>query len=78
VNIIAEREIVPERLQQDCTPERLSADLERLLDDPNARALQRTGFAEVASRLGYGGPSPSELAADAVLDIVRRRAASAP
>ena len=71
VNLLAEREVVPERIQENCTPERLAAELVRLLRDPGAAAAQRAAFAEVLAMLRPApGVAPSEAAADAVLGVV--------
>ena len=67
VNLLAERELAPERLQQDCTPAQLSAVLVRLLTDPAAAAAQREGFAAVRALLRAPEGLPSEAAAVAVL-----------
>jgi len=71
VNLLAGRAVVPELLQQDCTPERLAAELATLLDDPNARAAQKSGIAEAVATLGDRTPPPSRRAADFVLGVVR-------
>lgn len=70
VNLMLDRMLVPELLQQDCRPERLAVELARLLDDPQARQEQIDGVAEVARWLGQGDTPPSERAARAILDIV--------
>jgi lipid-A-disaccharide synthase len=70
VNLLAEREVVPEFLQEDCTSERLAAGVEALLDSTEIRETQRQGFREVVHVLGDAHPSPSERAAKVVLDIV--------
>ncbi|EHM03344.1 lipid-A-disaccharide synthase [Acetobacteraceae bacterium AT-5844] len=67
VNLLAKRSIIPELLQQDCTPEKLSAELVRLLTDPAAAAAQREGFATVFDMLRPEGGIPSHAAATAVL-----------
>lgn len=69
VNLMLDRMLVPELLQQDCRPERLAAELARLLDDPGIRQAQIDGVAEVARWLGQGDTPPSERAARVVLDI---------
>ena len=48
-NLVLERELVPELLQDDATPERLAATMEALLRDPSQ---QYRHFAEVRQRLG--------------------------
>jgi lipid-A-disaccharide synthase len=74
VNLVLGRLVVPELLLEDCTPERLSSAVERLLCDAAARTAQRAGFAEAMTRLGRGGPSPSLRAADEVLAVIARQA----
>jgi lipid-A-disaccharide synthase len=70
VNILAKRSIIPELLQQDCTPEKLSTALVTLIEDPAAAAAQRAGFASVFGMLRPPGGVPSEAAAAAVLRAV--------
>lgn len=70
VNIILDREAVPEYLQQRCRPDLLAAALQALLDDPGARRDQVVAGAEALSQLGLGGPSPSRRAAEAVLAVI--------
>ncbi|HEY9163471.1 MAG TPA: lipid-A-disaccharide synthase [Magnetovibrio sp.] len=67
INIILDREAVPELLQENCTPENLAREVARLLDNPQARDLQRAAAFEALKRLGFGGPPPGERAADVVL-----------
>jgi lipid-A-disaccharide synthase len=73
VNLLTEREVVPEFLQENCTPERLAAGVEALLDSSEVRERQRQSFRELAKALGDAHPSPSERAAKVVLDIVASR-----
>lgn len=70
VNLMLDRMLVPELLQEDCRPDRLAPALARLLDDPAARAEQVEGVAAVAGWLGQGGTPPSERAARVVLDVI--------
>ena len=72
VNLILERRAVPEYLQEDCRPERLADALDGLLADDGARLAQANAAEEALSRLGLGGPSPSDRAAGAVLDLIGR------
>jgi len=70
VNLLAGREVVPELLQQDCTPGKLAETVERLLGDPAAVAAQRTAFREVIARLAAPAGTPSEAAAREVLAML--------
>ncbi len=65
VNLIAGRQVVPELVQKDFTPERLAGETIRLLDSPEARAEMRRGLAEVREKLGP--PGAVERAADSSL-----------
>ena len=55
VNILAGRTVVPELLQAEASPERMAAEIERLLSDPAARREQLDGLAEVRRSLGEPG-----------------------
>ena len=71
VNLLAERLVVPELLQDECTPERLASTLETLLTDAVAAEAQRAAFAGVLARLRPpSGELPSEAAALAVLEML--------
>ena len=72
VNLLAEEEIVPEFIQQDCTPEKLAAALRPLLDGGAGVARQRAGFALALGRLHPAHGLPSEAAATAVLRTLNR------
>ncbi|MGE5546407.1 MAG: lipid-A-disaccharide synthase [Solirubrobacterales bacterium] len=76
VNIVMDAAIMPEFLQDACTPDRLAGEVERLLGDPAARETMRTGMREAMLRLGWGGESPSARAADAVLTFIAERSAN--
>jgi lipid-A-disaccharide synthase len=71
VNLLADREIVPEMIQWTCTPERLVTEISRLLTDPTTAATQRTAFAEVLATLRpTSGKSPAGAAADSILFLL--------
>ena len=72
VNILLEREAVPELLQERCRPELLADAVSALLTDEAARAAQREAGREALRRLGHGGPSPSARAARVILDVIAR------
>ena len=71
LNVIADREVVPELLQGKATPERLAAALGGLLDDPAAAEAQRTATRAVLDTLRpAAGVLPSVAAAQAVLELL--------
>lgn len=70
VNLLAGGEVVPELLQQDCTPERLSHTVLDLLQDQEAAASQRTAFRAVLDSLRPPEGLPSEAAAREVLHVL--------
>jgi lipid-A-disaccharide synthase len=75
LNLIAGQEIVPELLQQDCTPERIAAALVPLLTDPAAAAAQRAACRAVLAKLAPpagtpGDGTPSAAAAAEVLALL--------
>ena len=72
-NIAAGREVAPELLQHKCTPDKLAAELERRLADPELRRRQRDEQFAALDRMGRGGPDPSEQAAESVLRLLRER-----
>lgn len=71
VNIMHDKMVVPELLQQDCTPEKLAAAVGQLLDSDALRQKQIGDLAQVANWLGQGQFVPSEKAADTVLSVVQ-------
>jgi lipid-A-disaccharide synthase len=73
VNLLAESDVIPEFLQENCTPGNLAAGVDALLDSAEARDKQRQGFREVLHTLGDLSPTPSERAANVVLKIVYDR-----
>jgi len=70
VNVLAGRPVVPELLQENCTPERLSTTLAALLASPEIAAAQRSGFRSVLAGLSPPEGLPSEAAAAAVLELL--------
>ena len=70
VNLIAQRGIVPERIQSQARPAALAAELGRLLRSSDAREEIRTGLADVARRMG--GPGAARRAAELALEAAGR------
>lgn len=70
VNLIGEREIIPELLQKEVKPERIAQQLQAMLEDAQTRASILAGLQEVKTRLG--APGASERAAAVALDILNR------
>ena len=67
VNLLCAREVVPECIQENCTPEKLTSALLPLLQNPASITAQRQGFAETLTKLRAPEGSPSDAAAAAVL-----------
>ncbi|HSU05626.1 MAG TPA: lipid-A-disaccharide synthase [Acetobacteraceae bacterium] len=70
LNLLSGHELVPELMQEACTPARLAEVLTRLLDDPDAAAAQRLGFRAVLQALRPTFGLPSEAAANSVLELL--------
>ncbi|SMC27817.1 lipid-A-disaccharide synthase [Desulfacinum hydrothermale DSM 13146] len=66
-NLVAERRIYPELLQEDASPERIAGEVERLLTQPRALEEQRSGLREIARRVG--GPGAARRAARIALSL---------
>ena len=70
VNLLAGRGVVPELLQQDCTPERLSRTVLDLLERESVIGDQRSAFRDVIESLRPAVGLPSEAAAREVLEVL--------
>jgi lipid-A-disaccharide synthase len=75
VNLIAEKRVAPELVQDDFTPQAVADETLRLLQDPNARNAQRAGLADVRTRLGP--PGAVERAADQIVSLLGADAGNA-
>lgn len=74
VNILQQRKVMPEFLQENCRADRIAPALLQLLTDPAAHRLQIEGCAAVAAQLGADDPvPPAHRAARAVLAVTARR-----
>ena len=68
-NLIANRGVVPEVLQDELTGQRLAAEALRLIEDPAAAGAQRAAFEQVRAQLG--APGVGRRAAQAVIETAR-------
>ncbi len=74
VNILLNRPLVPELLQEQCQSIKMTQEVFKILDNKDARAEQLRGFREALIMIGLGDPeTPSRKAADAVLSVIRKR-----
>ena len=74
VNLVAEKPIVPEFLQEAFTPEAVAGEAVRFLTDETHAATTRAELRTVREKLG--GSGASRRAAEQVLDVVRAHRAS--
>jgi lipid-A-disaccharide synthase len=66
-NLVLGENAFPEFLQEDCTPEKLAEALALLLSDTPARNAQTAALTLIPERLAIEAGTPSEAAADVVL-----------
>lgn len=71
-NLVIGENVVPEFLQQACTPEKLSQALRELLGDTAQRRKQTDAFAKIDQIMSTGNVPPSARAADIVLATMRK------
>ena len=67
-NVLANREIVPEFIQENAQPHRIAREVRQLLVSPGRREKMLAEFEEVIGQLGNGGAN--ETAARAILDLL--------
>lgn len=77
VNLLADRAIVPELLQADCTPGKLAGAVDTMLTDPAMRAKQINDLSDIARWLGEGEVAPSRRAAHTILSVIGAKAPQA-
>ncbi len=72
-NLVIGENVVPEFLQEDCTPEKLSQALREVLGDSALRRKQLKAFARIDQIMSTGNQPPSARAADIVLATMRKQ-----
>ena len=76
-NLVIGENVVPEFIQQDCTPQKLAPALRDILADSPSRRRQVEAFAGLDAIMSTGEQSPSARAADIVLATLRKARSSA-
>lgn len=71
MNVAADDEVAPELLQTKFTPENIARAAAPLLDDEDAREHQVRRQDEALAAMGRGGRPASEIAAEAVLSVMK-------
>jgi lipid-A-disaccharide synthase len=71
-NLVIGENVIPEFLQQDCTPEKLAPALREVLDDSPLRRRQVEAFAGIDRIMTTGDQPPGVRAADIVLATLRK------
>ncbi|MGY3535568.1 MULTISPECIES: lipid-A-disaccharide synthase [Bradyrhizobium] len=74
-NLVIGSDIIPEFLQENCTPDRLARALGDVLADSPDRLRQLVAFATMDGKMSTGDQPPSVRAADIVLAEMSRRSA---
>jgi lipid-A-disaccharide synthase len=73
VNLVLQRQAVPEFLQRRCRAELLAPCIIRLLQDPDFRSRQQQDLRQAVHMLGVDEEPPSRCAAKALLEFLRER-----
>jgi lipid-A-disaccharide synthase len=71
-NLVLGENVIPEFLQEDCTPEKLLRGLREIVSDSPLRRRQLTAFADIDAIMSTGNQPPSVRAADIVLASLRK------
>ena len=71
-NLVIGKDVIPEFLQENCTPEKLARALSEVLTDSPLRRQQIEAFVQLDTIMSTGNKPPSVLAADIVLATMRK------
>lgn len=69
-NLVIGRNVFPEFIQEDCTPEKLAAALGPLYSETEDRQRQLQGLTEISAKMLLDGTTPSERAAQTVMSVI--------
>lgn len=69
INILLEKEVVPEHLLENCLPEKLAPSLVELFEQESVRSSQIEGYDKALKMLGMGQDAPGLRAADVILGL---------
>ena len=72
INILLNREVVPELLLRNCKPHLILPKLTQVLTDIEIQKKQRKDFREALDMLAIPGVTPSERAARAILEMLTK------
>ncbi len=72
INLILNRLVTPENIQENCRPEVLARDVEQLFIDSGARQQQLSSYEEALIKLGKGNVNPSKDGARRVLETIHQ------
>jgi lipid-A-disaccharide synthase len=73
INIILDKEVVPELLLENCKPHLILPHLMKALNDTEFRSKQRKNFKAALGLITVGGHLPSERAAQAILEVIAKK-----
>jgi lipid-A-disaccharide synthase len=71
-NLVVGENVVPEFIQENCTPAKLAPALREVLTDSPSRRRQLEAFAKIDRVMSTGNQAPSVRAADVVLATLRK------
>lgn len=71
-NIVSDKEIVPEFIQEKCTPENITRAVSLMIDLPEVRMKHRSDYMKIKEKISGGAeqPSPSEKAARFIVKLL--------
>lgn len=72
-NILLGREVVPELLQENCTPDKILYYVSEFLKKKELYERQQEGFEKLKTILGVGEQNPSETACDIIINAISNK-----